>query len=59
MNTIQKFLLKKTYKNRLHAKCYECMGADIKNATYEKGTQRLIKGCTCYSCPLYEVRPYK
>lgn len=59
MNIIQKFLLNKTYKNCSQAKCYECMGADIKNASYSTGTQRLIKECTGYSCPIYEVRPHK
>jgi hypothetical protein len=59
MNIIQKFNLNKTYKTCTQVMCYECMGADIKNASYEKGTQRLIKECNAYSCPLYSVRPHK
>ena len=59
MNIIHKFLLKPTYKNAAHAKCYECMGADLKKATFEKGTQQNIKECTCKSCPLYHIRPHQ
>jgi hypothetical protein len=59
MNILQKFLIHKTYKTCAQAKCYECMGADVVNAQYEKSTQRMIKQCTAYSCPIYEVRPHQ
>jgi hypothetical protein len=59
MNIIQKFLLQPTYKNSAQAKCYECMGADIKKIKFQQGTQKLIKNCTGYTCPIYKLRPHQ
>lgn len=59
MNAIQIRKQKITYKSACHLMCYQCMGADIKNEEYEKGTQNLIKQCVSKNCPLYSLRPYK
>ena len=53
LNPIEKLEQKPTPLNAIKAKCYECVGED------EVGWKETIRGCTSYSCPLYNFRSYK
>lgn len=50
----EKFIEKPTRKLAIEIFCIECMGGEE-----EKGIRSHIRGCTAYSCPLREFRPYK
>ena len=42
------------WRGRVNAKCIEC----IFDETGGGGTWRQqVEACTCYDCPLYEIRP--
>ena len=38
----------------INAKCYDCIGQDA-----DPNWRNSIRECTCYDCPLYNVRKYK